>query len=181
MQFVSSPNLNYDVRLGRSFFSAKGRANARVAMRLLQVGNRITGRIVIRWIAILCMMFLCDTGCNYRSSTAGDVGDHQVRTIHSENFQTLVLQSEQPVLIHFWATHVGANLKVRKTLVALSNNYDGQITVGQINVSKNEALAQQYEITTTPAFLLVVDGLVVKKLEGLKSEAELRTAIDDVL
>ena len=135
--------------------------------------------VLVRSLVFLSLVFGVG-GCNYQSQI-NDIGDHQIRVLNSTNFEVVVLKSRQPVLVHFWTLSVNANLKARKTLVALSNELDGEVVVGQVDISDEEALASRYQVTATPTFLVFINGYEVDRLEGLKTESQLRKALQEHL
>lgn len=101
--------------------------------------------------------------------------------ITAENFEEVVLNSSQPVLLDFWATWCGPCVALTPTMEKIASEYDGQLIVGKINVDEQESLALKYEIDSIPALLYVQNGEVVKSSVGLQSQDKIEADIDEIV
>lgn len=59
----------------------------------------------------------------------------------------------------------------------LSAKYDSEFVVAKVNVDKNQALAQKFQVRSIPTLFFVKDGEVKERLTGLQSEASLDAKI----
>jgi thioredoxin 1 len=84
----------------------------------------------------------------------------------NENFSDLVLQSNKPVLVDFWAPWCGPCRTMNPIISELSAEFDGQVTIGKVNVDQQPQLAAEYRIQSIPSFLLFRDGIVIDTLVG---------------
>lgn len=84
------------------------------------------------------------------------------------NFQSEVLDSEQPVLVDFWAPWCGPCRFVGPTIDELAAQFEGRVKVGKLNVDENQEAAGRFGIHSIPAVLLFKDGEVVEKLIGVQ-------------
>lgn len=86
--------------------------------------------------------------------------------ITETNFEELVLKSDKPVLIDFWAVWCGPCRAVAPIVEELAEEYDGRAVVGKIDVDGNRQIATNYGIQAIPTLFLVKDGEIVDKIVG---------------
>jgi thioredoxin 1 len=93
------------------------------------------------------------------------------------NFQSEVLDSDQPVLVDFWAAWCGPCRMVGPTIEELAHEYDGTVKVGKLNIDENQQAASDFGISSIPAVLLFKDGKVVETLVGVQSKERYELAL----
>jgi thioredoxin 1 len=84
------------------------------------------------------------------------------------NFQSEVLDSEQPVLVDFWAAWCGPCRFVGPSIEELSAQFEGRVKVGKLDVDANQQAPARFGIHSIPAVLLFKDGEVVDTLIGVQ-------------
>jgi thioredoxin 1 len=88
----------------------------------------------------------------------------------SENFDELVLKSDKPVLVDFWAEWCGPCRIVGPIVDELANDFDGKAVVGKVNVDEHGEIAGKFMIRNIPTLLVFKNGEVVDKQVGATSK-----------
>ncbi len=86
--------------------------------------------------------------------------------ITDSNFDEVVLKSEKPVLVDFWAEWCGPCRMVGPIVEELAKEYDGQAVIGKVNVDHNPDISIKYGIRNIPALLFFKNGEIVDKQIG---------------
>ena len=96
------------------------------------------------------------------------------------NFQNEVLESDQPVLVDFWAAWCGPCRAVGPTIEELAEQYDGTVKVGKLNIDENPQAPSDLGISSIPAVLLFKNGKVVETLVGVQPKERYEAALGRV-
>ena len=102
-------------------------------------------------------------------------------TVDDSNFDQIVLQSQKPVLVDFWAPWCRPCLMVAPILDELVEEYAGKMTFTRVDVDQNQKTAAQYHIMSIPTMLIFKDGQPVSNIVGYKPKTELKRELDAVL
>ena len=101
--------------------------------------------------------------------------------ITDATFDKIVLQSDKPVLVDFWAAWCGPCRMVGPIIDELSNEYDGKAVVGKVAVDNNQEFAAQYGVRNIPTVLLFKNGELVDRKVGVSPKQVYAEAIDSAL
>ena len=89
-----------------------------------------------------------------------------VLEVSDATFETEVLQSEQPVLVDFWAVWCGPCRAIAPIVDGIATAYAGRLKVIKVNVDENGATPSRYGIRGIPALLFFKGGKVAYQVVG---------------
>ena len=108
------------------------------------------------------------------------MSEHIAHTTDSD-FDADVLQSEQPVLIDFWAEWCGPCKMIAPILDDLAGEYSGRLAIKKLNIDENQGVAQKFGVRSIPRLILFKDGAAQGQVVGLTSKKNLTEFLDSNL
>ena len=94
--------------------------------------------------------------------------------VNDSNFDAVVLQSQLPVLVDFWAPWCGPC----RAIDELANEYEGKLSVVKLNVDESPSTPGKYGIRAIPTLILFKNGEVVEQVTGAVSKSSIATMIE---
>jgi thioredoxin 1 len=101
--------------------------------------------------------------------------------VSDATFDRDVLQSEQPVLVDFWAVWCGPCKAIAPIVDDLAITYAGRLKVAKVNVDQNGATPSRYGIRGIPALLLFKGGKVADQIVGYVPREVIEEKVNRVL
>ena len=101
--------------------------------------------------------------------------------VGEQTFEKIVLQSEIPVLVDFWAAWCGPCRMLAPVLDQIAAEHEGKIRIVKVNVDEEPALAAQYRITSIPAMKVFKGGEEVRELIGAMPKQMIEQQLEGIL
>jgi thioredoxin 1 len=86
--------------------------------------------------------------------------------VNDMNFDDLVIKSEKPVIVDFWAEWCGPCRMVAPIMEEISLEYEGKVLVVKCDVDSSPNVAAKYSIRNIPTILYFKDGKIADKQVG---------------
>jgi thioredoxin 1 len=101
--------------------------------------------------------------------------------VNDSNFEEIVLKSDKPVLVDFWAEWCGPCRMIAPIVKELADDYDGKAIMVKVDVDASPQTATNFSIRNIPTILFFKNGKQVDKQVGAVAKKVLVSKIDALL
>ncbi len=98
-----------------------------------------------------------------------------------QSWDNEVLNSDLPVIVDFWAEWCAPCSMIAPVVEQVSEEYEGKIKVGKLNVDENQVTAGKYQIMAIPTLLFFNGGKLVDRVAGVVPKKILVEKIEKIL
>ena len=104
-----------------------------------------------------------------------------IHYVTDDSFEAEVLQSEQPVLVDYWAEWCGPCKMLSPILDEIAADYAGRLKVAKLNIDDNQNTPANYGVRGIPTLMIFKNGAVEATKVGAMSKSQLSSFIDSHL
>ena len=104
-----------------------------------------------------------------------------VNKVDQNSFQKVVLESQKPVLVDFWAPWCGPCRAVAPVVDELAKEYKDKVEFAKLNVDEAPFIASKYSIMSIPTIMIFKDGKPLEHVIGFKPKDQLQKLLDKTL
>ena len=103
-----------------------------------------------------------------------------IKHVTDGDFQAEVLESDQPVLVDFWAPWCGPCRVVAPVLEEIADERDN-LRIVKVNIDENQQTAMNYQILAIPTMVLFRNGQEAKRIQGAMPKRRLEAELEPAL
>ena len=101
--------------------------------------------------------------------------------INDSNFEELVLNSDKPVMVDFWAVWCAPCRAIAPHVEQIATEFEGKALVGKVDIEQSPDTANKYGIRNIPTILFFKGGELVNKQVGMTTKATLAKMLNELL
>lgn len=105
----------------------------------------------------------------------------ELRTVDEATFDEVVLRSDKPVLVDFWAEWCPPCHQIAPVLAQIAAERSEQMNVVKLNSDENPAISARYRVMALPTLILFHRGEMIWSVVGARPKARLQKELDDAL
>ena len=98
--------------------------------------------------------------------------------ITDATFDEVVLKSDKPVLVDFWAAWCGPCRMLTPVLEGLAKEYNGKFILAKVDVEQYQEVAGKYGVMSIPSVKLFKNGEIVNEFIGAKQSSDVKDFLD---
>ena len=101
--------------------------------------------------------------------------------VNDSNFNEIVIKSDKPVLVDFWAPWCGPCRVIAPIVEELAAEYEGKAVIAKCDVDNSSEVPVKFGIRNIPTLLFFMNGEVVDKIVGSTSKANIIAKINSLI
>ena len=101
--------------------------------------------------------------------------------VTENDFDSVVLQNNLPVLVDFWATWCPPCKMIAPFLEGIADEFDGKAIVCKVDVDQNQSLAMKYNVRSIPTLLYIKNGEIKQQVVGALPKVQLADKLNSII
>jgi thioredoxin 1 len=101
--------------------------------------------------------------------------------ITDDSFEKIVLKSDKPVMVDFWAPWCGPCKAIAPTIDALEKEFGDKMSFVKVNVDDNPISPSKYGVQAIPTLIFFKNGEIAEQITGMVAKQKLEETIKSVL
>lgn len=97
--------------------------------------------------------------------------------VTDSTFEDVVVNSDTPVLVDFWAEWCGPCKMIAPVLDEIAKDLDGKLVIGKLDIDENQDTAMAFGVMSIPTLLLFKNGEPVERIVGYQPKPQLMSRL----
>lgn len=102
-----------------------------------------------------------------------------VLELKDDNFEEMVLKSDKPVIVDFWATWCMPCKMLAPTVEEIANEYQGKYKVGKLNIDDAMDVATKFSVMNIPTLIFFNNGAEAARIVGAVSKRDILKKMEE--